>query len=276
MKQRNLLTVLLVLIIAAVVSGYQVTTDCKPNSTFACVKLAGTSSGYALILVRPNAGQPQLYLPTENGEQTLATREWVMAQLGQPTPTPTPLPSPTASATPTPTPSFQPYDLGVNFRATSGFVSDGIAEVYCLGDKFPTVRGGATFGWLGSVDARNRNAAVDRRLAGMNFTTNTQQSFRLNLPTGVYDLRLAMGETEYPQRAAVEVYDDTNLRFSLGSVAVNAGQFIDAGGVARTIVTWPTANVARSVTVSSGILIVRIGGTNGNFVIAHLQVHRIS
>jgi hypothetical protein len=56
----------------------------------------------------------------------------------------------------------------------------------------------------------------------MNFISGGQASFRIDLPApGTYDIRLAMGETDNPQHAAIEVYDNTSLRFSVPDLVVS-------------------------------------------------------
>ncbi len=80
-----------------------------------------------------------------------------------------------------------PFDAGINFRSTAGFVTDGTNETHCTSaDFYPTVRGSFTFGWVagvGHVDNRDRNAGIDRRLAGINFDSATQTDYlRVDFP----------------------------------------------------------------------------------------------
>src|SRR5215813_6529220 len=178
------------------------------NSSYACIDMPGTSSGLAIIRSKPVQGNPVLELPTESG--TLATEEKVSQMIaaalgGQPNPTPFPTPPPGGG--------FTPFDFGINFRASAGFVADGANETYCLAENYPTARGGAMFGWTsGAPSARDRTTSADRRLAGMNFVSGSQGTFRIDLPApGTYDVRLAIGETDNPQHAAIEVYDNTTL-----------------------------------------------------------------
>ena len=266
-------------IVTAKVMMVQVVT-CTPNSPYACIGMPGTSSGLAIIRSKPVQGNPVLELPTESG--TLATEEkvsqMIAAALGQPTPTPLP------SATPTPTPTpggFTPFDFGINFRGSAGFVGDGANETYCLADGYPTPRGGATFGWTsGAPSARNRSSSADRRLAGMNFVSGGQGTFRIDLPApGTYDVRVALGETDNPQHAAIEVYDNTSLRFSIPDVGLSASHFIDAMGADRTTSNWPTNNAVRtSLVFNSSTMIIKVGvaGGGNNYVITHVFIHRTS
>ncbi len=258
-------------VVTAKVMMFQVVT-CSPNSTFACIGMPGTSSGLAIIRTKANQGNPVLELPTDSG--TLATEEkvsqMIAAALGsQPIPTPTP------------GGGFTPFDFGVNFRASAGYVADGANETYCLAEDYPTSRGGTTFGWTsGGPSGRNRTTSADRRLAGMNFVSSGQGTFRVDLPgPGTYDVRLALGETDYPQHAAIEVWDNTTLRFSLPDVALSASHFIDATGVDRTTANWPANNAARTGLVfNSSTMIIKVGvaGGGNNYVIAHVFIHRTS
>lgn len=98
-------------------------------------------------------------------------------------------------------------DAQINFRSTSGYVTDGAGQTYCLGsaDVYPVTRGGLTFGWILAHEAdsaRNRNAGNDPRLAGQNSATNdgTPSQFQLDLPaSGSYTIHLALGDASYAQ-----------------------------------------------------------------------------
>ena len=68
---------------------------------------------------------------------------------------------------------------------------------------YPTRGNGVTYGWVATslVQARDRNAQEDPRLAGMNFATNgSPATFYVDLPSaGTYNLSLAMGDAGYQQ-----------------------------------------------------------------------------
>jgi hypothetical protein len=200
---------------------------------------------------------------------------------GAPTPTPTPTPSPS----PTPPPSFTPFDFAINFRASANFVSDPANTTYCLAETYPVTRLGVAFGWIsGSRDSRNRSTGVNPALAGFNFVSG-QGDFKIgntagqsgSIPAGTYEIRLALGETDNPQRAAVQVFDGSTLRFSLSDSGVSASQFMDAMGTMRSTSSWPSTNSPRTIVISSGVLILRVGmaGSGSNYPITHVYLHRV-
>ncbi|HLM66577.1 MAG TPA: hypothetical protein VK358_03575, partial [Longimicrobium sp.] len=74
------------------------------------------------------------------------------------------------------------WNIGINFRATAGYVADGPGETYSVADAYPVTRGGATFGWtVLPSSGRDRDSSQDRRLAGINQMLNG---------TGVAEFRL--------------------------------------------------------------------------------------
>lgn len=175
--------------------------------------------------------------------------------------------------------------IGINFRDSSGYVTDGTDETYCTGideDTYPTTRAGATFGWnSGNSDmGRDRDSGVDRRLAGRNGqeNTGTQAEFQLDLPAaGDYDIRLALGDAtgaEAYQR--VDIYDDTTLLFSIVDTdGTSAGNFDDATGTNYSTANWPGSNTAVTHTFSTTTLIMKLGSTTAQAntsTIAHLYV----
>jgi hypothetical protein len=69
-----------------------------------------------------------------------------------------------------------PFDIGINFRASSGFVTDGSGEVPWPGEPYPTTKTAGSgqsvpAGWNVGLPANTRDwdAGNDRRLAGINF-----------------------------------------------------------------------------------------------------------
>lgn len=66
-------------------------TDCTTSSSYACIRLTHSDSGYTLILPGATTGNPTLKLPTTSGD--LVTRQEVQAMIGA-VPTPSPVPTP--------------------------------------------------------------------------------------------------------------------------------------------------------------------------------------
>jgi hypothetical protein len=267
---------------------------CTPNSTYACIGIP-SNTGKSVVITAENgmASDAAVTAPTTNGKLATEQRvqEMIAAALaGTGTPTPTPTPAPTASPTPNPSPTANPtptppipstFDFGVNFRAAATGVTDGANETYSVGDIYPTQRTvgnlAVTFGWLSAVDSRTRNTSGDRRLAGFNFV-NGQATFRVDLPSaGTYDLRMALGEKDNSQHAAIQVLDDTIVVLTIPDKEVHSSHYVDATGVDRTLNDWPNKNAAKTGLIfKSTKLIVKVGvtGQNHSYVIAHLFIHK--
>lgn len=136
------------------------------------------------------------------------------------------------------------WRAGINFRATAGYVTDAAQNTYCIGDVYPTTRGGLTFGWdtagTGTVKL-DRSTAVGDVYAGVNCqqNTGTQRTFKLDLPAaGRYAIKALFGDQGYPQDtyyaqfldgATVLGTVDTRTMSSLAFSAAS-GCAIDASG----------------------------------------------
>src|SRR5271165_1772930 len=100
--------------------------------------------------------------------------------------------------------SAQIFRQGFDFRNTVTFVNDPPGDTYVLPTTaYPTKGSGVTYGWTNTslVNARDRNAQLDPRLAGINYATNgSAATFYVDLPSpGTYSLSLAMGDDGYQQ-----------------------------------------------------------------------------
>jgi len=182
-----------------------------------------------------------------------------------------------------PAPSWT--EIGINFRLTSDYVTDGTDETYCIGDSYPTTRGGVTFGFVsgtvGTFGGRNRSTGVDVRLAGMNYDGNSstnQAIFRLDLAsTGKYEIRLALGDAVYSQAYQyIQLKDDTTAITTIDkSAGSSAGYFYDAEGTSFSAANWPSSNVAIEHTFTSTKLFFVLGAPTAESdvsSIAHLHV----
>lgn len=180
-------------------------------------------------------------------------------------------------------------DAGINFRDTSGFVTDGTNETYSLGVAYPETRGGFTFGWtdgLGGDRSRDRNAAIDRRCAGGNFTNSTGSQdrvtiFQLDIAPGTYDIRLAAGDFDNPHtNAKIEIYDDTTLKATITDASTAADHYVDATGVERTSSSdWVTNNAKLTLTFASTKLILKTGTTttsSDTTFLAHMRATAVA
>lgn len=163
------------------------------------------------------------------------------------------------------------FELGFNFRATSGYVTDGADQIYVLsGDAYPTTRLGATFGWVVGaqpvLDA-NRNNAIDPRLAGINYVEGgaaITTYFRVDLPSaGTCEVRLALGDASFAQNNVLVIVKDTTTTLfqspDITGLSSASGHFYDANGDDLTTVTWPGTNTPQSVEFATTQMRVYLG-----------------
>lgn len=176
-------------------------------------------------------------------------------------------------------------DIGINFRSTAGYVTDGANETYCIGDTYPTSRGGFSFGWTAALSdgKRDRSTSVDRRLAGINKAANSatgRRIFRIELPfAGPYEIHLALGDVGSDQLYQYAVLKDgaatiATLDQSSGTRALTTA-FYDAAANLRTKTSWPTDEVKINHTFSSTTFYLEIGTPTtqtGDSTIAHVRL----
>jgi hypothetical protein len=130
------------------------------------------------------------------------------------------------------------FDMGFNFRSTSGFVTDPAYAVPVLGEVFPhlyTAANGFSInaGWTNEFSNKvDRASGNDPRLAGIGFTSNPD--FQIDLASGsapgagLYTLDLAAGDQGGTQTIGFEVRDTSTALITIPSQSVTAGHFIDA------------------------------------------------
>ncbi|HEY6804939.1 MAG TPA: hypothetical protein VI306_15295 [Pyrinomonadaceae bacterium] len=177
-------------------------------------------------------------------------------------------------------PSFDPFEIGFNFRSSSGYVTDGTDETYVRAvDTFPTTRV-QTFGWVStSPSDADRSSGVDRRFAGVNYTQPTEdRTFQLTLPeAGVYAVRLALGDQSASGHVYAEVYDNTTLLFTVADATTSTAVFADSTNAQHALVDWAANNTARVETFASTTFKLKVGlSTQSNYyTIAHLRVTRV-
>jgi hypothetical protein len=175
---------------------------------------------------------------------------------------------------------FPPFEVGLNFRQTSTYVTDGANETYVLGtDSYPTTRAGVTFGYtagFSSASTRNRSTSVDRRLAGIHFDGGTADAvFRVDLPAaGVYEVRMAMGDAAGANGYGCDLTDGISTLISIANGS-NGTVFTDATAARHTAADWPTDNVAATVTFGAANAFFNYVGTN-TVCLCHLYFKRTS
>lgn len=168
-------------------------------------------------------------------------------------------------------------DIGINFRATSGYVTDAAGETYSLGEAYPTTRGGVTFGWSVNLTSqtRDRFTTGDRRLAGLAFTNSLSDYFRIDLPAaGLYDVHLAMGDHGNMQQCRWDLKDTTSILKSYGTVThdVPAANYCDASDVIRSEANWPSQEIKTTQTFATTQLRLQCATTTFYDVVNHIRV----
>lgn len=171
--------------------------------------------------------------------------------------------------------------FGINFRATSGYVTDNAGETYSLGEAYPTTRGGITFGWDvdSTAHSRDRNSGNDRRLAGIVFENATTRELRVDLPAaGTYPVKVAFGDAGFDQaqqKWSIKDGASTTLDTVDDAGGTVANHFDDVLGTDYTNATWPGSAASKNYTFATTQLRVALlsnSGTNPAITIAHLFV----
>jgi len=183
------------------------------------------------------------------------------------------------------------WDKGFNFRDTSGFVTDGTDETYCLKENYPVTRNSVTFGFtdgLGGDRTRDRDNTANRRQAGGHFTNSSGSQdrvlvFRVDLPAaGDYIIRVSVGDrtnTRINQKA--EVFDNTTSKgVIVNDASCASDHYVDATNVERTSDTdWGTNNASTTITFASTTFVLKIGTTaaaSDNTFLTHIFLSQVA
>ena len=159
------------------------------------------------------------------------------------------------------------WQQGFDFRASAQFITDppGATDVI-FSTFYPTKGTLTTYGWSYTANfvTRDRNNAIDPRLAGVNYVTNgTPAAFYVDLPApGTYNLSLAMGDAGYPEcsvQCQVQFVDGDNVLATVTGGPLNFGYFYDAQGNNWSTAAWPNNNVSLPVTLTGTQLTVLVG-----------------
>jgi hypothetical protein len=179
------------------------------------------------------------------------------------------------------------YNIGINFRATAGYVTDATDQTYDLGAVYPVTRSttgtgqSVTFGWDRDLTSRmrDRNNALDPRLAGamQQFSGSDTDLFRIDLPaSGAWTVRVAAGDTsaKYSDFQFLDS-DGSTVLLTGAETSVSADNYVDATNVARTSAAdWVSNNATGSITLSGTTAYFRINPNAGVGAVAHLNFYQ--
>jgi hypothetical protein len=173
---------------------------------------------------------------------------------------------------------------GVDFRATSGYVTDPTNCTYetLVGSPYvnypTTTPQGNNIGWetagFGWLNSRDRSTGVDARLAGILYNTNANTPvYRIDLPaTGSHNNGLAIGDMGSSPTTTVVFKDDVTTISTVSGLSA-AANFLDATGVSRTAAAWPGSQALLAHTFASTIFRAELGtGSATSGFIAHLYI----
>lgn len=178
-----------------------------------------------------------------------------------------------------------PFSIGLNFRATSGYVTDPPGSTYVLGtDAYPTTRSGVTFGYesgFTSTNTRNRSTSTPI-LAGVHYEPgDAVPRFRVDLPSpGTYGIRLAAGDS-IANYSEWLLLDDSTSKVASNTTTTDASQFVDASDTLRSSkADWIANNAEITVVFSSAILRIDMNykGIDNPVaaVMSHLEIRQIA
>lgn len=179
----------------------------------------------------------------------------------------------------------------LNFRASSGYVTDQTDATYCLGEAYPTTRSttgtglSVTFGFDTSLGAnvRDRSTGVGPSLAGIGFTVfGATRTLRIDLPSsGVWELRAAFGDATSSASVEYDILDSDGSTVLVSRVysgtPIAVGEFYDASNVIRTnAADWDSNNAPINVTLAGSSVYFRLGGADSGCKVATIQLYQAS
>lgn len=137
-----------------------------------------------------------------------------------------------------------------------------------------------TFGWSDTTNLSGRmrdyNAATDQRLKGAAHILNENANntgapqFRIDVPAGNVDLRLALGHLTGGDGNYLRVYDDTTLVLNISNATTAAGEYADPTLAEYPEATWGSSNTPVTLNISTGIMRFDIGANEVNFATTSL------
>lgn len=181
------------------------------------------------------------------------------------------------------------WTKGLNFRTTSGYVTDAADDTYILnnggaqGEQYPVTRNGVTFGYtstLSVVQTRDRNSGNNAKLAGVHFTETEASAVtvRVDLPaTGDYNVRVGAGDATYARTGMkILIKDNGSTQLTVSGDTAGANNFLDASSTNLTHANWVSSNTPTPITFGSTIAEITIGnGAAGPSMIAHVSFDQV-
>lgn len=180
------------------------------------------------------------------------------------------------------------WDVGFNFRATSGFVVDPSPTTWAIAGVtgYPTTRTIAgqviTFGWETMSPSlpgitRDRGTFAGPLIAGINCQSNDGSTsiFRVDLPsTGIYAVGLALGDGvgNNGMNNHAKIRSTTTDLFAVDANSVN--NFADATGTLLSPLAWGSSNTMVQRTFGTTTFRLALGGTadSGLACLSHLRI----
>ena len=179
-----------------------------------------------------------------------------------------------------------PFDMGFNFRATSGYVTDPAYGVPVLGEAYPhtytnTNGNSINAGWtVGPGGTGDRNAGVDVRVAGINYITpGNTGTFQADLSSGSnpgsgdYTIDLAAGDhfSAWTYDSFL-VKDNTTTLISFSGTTSNPNNYFDATGTNRSPGTGAWNGVTSAKTFATTTVVVTFGTASTYSTLAHFRL----
>lgn len=171
-------------------------------------------------------------------------------------------------------------EIGINFRETAGFVTDGTDEVGYV-DTSSHSFNGFTYDWTtgGGINTRDRSTTPDRRMAGLHFQSSGGPIIlTVTLPaTGDYEIRSAHGDySNDTGHESLNLKDNGTSFQSWDKPAgtTGANKWWDADGTTERAsdAAWVSGNVAVNRTFGSTAFTMEVGDAGSLGSVAHLFV----
>jgi hypothetical protein len=180
------------------------------------------------------------------------------------------------------------WTKGINFRQTSGYVTDAADDTYLLddggdnGEDYPVTRNGVTFGYTSviGIQERDRNSSNNAKLAGFHFPSAeaSEVTVRVDLTAaGTYNVRVAMGDPSYARTGMKAIIRDNGSdKFTVSGNTASANNFLDATSADLTHNDWVSSNTPQSVAFASTVAQIVIGdGATGPSTFAHVSFEQL-